>query len=272
MKNWKRVCWISCVLGLMLCSAACEGRLPAAAQTEGAPKVLREIAYGSGREDNRIYLKENQTWIPYLVLTDDYEGYCLLLREYLLDSAYIYNLGQDKPSYYEGSAIDLFLCNTFWETLDARVRDFIPACEIEITARDSLGTGGETTTTISRQVFLLSFTEVNAGASRTNLQEGTPLAYFSSQARRVAYYSSGAAGSWWLRTPNTAGRTVVCGVSREGVVGIGGIYDPNTNDGFYNGVRPAFCLPSDIPIEIIKIQGGEGYGIALPVDGVWKPE
>ena len=155
MKYWK----IVCLLWLVLFSSACGDRRPIVAQTQREPKVLQEIAYGNSREDNRIYLKENNTMTSYLVLTDDYEGYCLLLREYLLDSDYIYNIAKNKSSYYEGSAIDFFLCNTFWETIDESVQDLIPACEIEITTWDSLGTGGETTTTISRQIFLLSFTE-----------------------------------------------------------------------------------------------------------------
>lgn len=100
---------------------------------------------------------------------------------------------------------------------------------------------------MNRKVFLLSFTEMNRNmGSRTNLKEGEPLEYFAKESNRIAYYENGEAGSWWLRTANSGYADVVCGVSAEGAIGIGGIHGPEGE--YLNGVRPAFCLRRETKI------------------------
>ncbi len=224
------------------------------------PQKLEDIAYTHNSPyDCKIYINEDGTYIPYLVLSNNYNGNCLLLREYLLNDNYIFNNAVEKPAYYEDSAIDCYLNESFIKNLSKDLQERIVESTIEITSKDSLGVGGTNTITIKRNVFLLSFSEVNAGYSRTNLKEGTALDYFTDKNKRIALYQDGTAGSWWLRTPNTSGRTIVCGVSKEGIVGIGGIYDPNKQDGYYNGVRPAFCLPSSTKICQIDFDGVNIY-------------
>ena len=48
--------------------------------------TIGDIAYDKNNSNRyRIYLKENENLIPFFVLTSDYDGYCLILREFLLD-------------------------------------------------------------------------------------------------------------------------------------------------------------------------------------------
>lgn len=247
---------ILAIVTLMLFLAGCGMSQGENSKIEKVPKFLEDIAYAHNLPyDCKVYINEGGAYIPYLVLSNNYNGNCLLLRENLLDDSYIFNNAVEKPAYYENSAIDRYLNESFIKIFSKDLQKIIVESEIEITSKDSLGVGGTDTITIKRNVFLLSFAEVNAGYSRTNLEEGTALDYFADKNKRIALYRDGTAGSWWLRTPNTSGRSIVCGVSKEGIVGIGGIYDPNIQDGYYNGVRPAFCLPNDTKIERVTIDG-----------------
>lgn len=242
------------LIAVFLCLSGCSMTDSGDNQEETPPGVLEDIVYSTNvKYDYRVYIKEGDTYVPYLVLSKNYNGNCLLLREYLLADSHIYNNTGEKASYYENSAIDCYLNEVFVKTLPQDIQEKIVESVIEITDKNSLGVGGTDILTIKRNVFLLSFTEVNAGYSRTNLDEGTALDYFADKYKRIALYQDGTAGSWWLRTPNTSGKSIVCGVSKEGIVGIGGIYDPNIQGGYYNGVRPAFCLPNDTKIECVVI-------------------
>jgi hypothetical protein len=210
------------------------------------PKELQDLAYNPDRDTPyRIGIEEDGTFVPYLVLTDDYNGNCMLLREYLLDEPRPYNTGGDG-SYYENSEIDRYLNEEFMKRFPANLSNKIVDSTIVITALKSLGIGGRDTTTITRKVFLLSYSELHVSGSRTNLKEGEPLAYFTERYSRVACYKNGEAGSWWLRTANTADRDVVCGVSIDGVVGSGGLL--GLDGPYLNGVRPAFCLSRDTKV------------------------
>lgn len=46
--------------------------------------TLEKIAYNKSDANSIVYLKENNEYIPYLVLTADYNGNALLLRKNLL--------------------------------------------------------------------------------------------------------------------------------------------------------------------------------------------
>ena len=58
--------------------------------------TLRDIAYNRTKKpDYRIGIEENGRTVPYLVLTDEYNGECLLLREFLLDEPMKYNVAKE---------------------------------------------------------------------------------------------------------------------------------------------------------------------------------
>ncbi len=245
---------IMCVL-MTAALVSCSDKRGDEEAIDNGNKILSDIAFDNGEENCRVYIKENGKDVPYLVLSSDYNGNCLLLREYLLTEKRIYNkaLGH-TPSYYENSVIDVFLNNEFNDCFNKYTYDKILNSQIEITTSDSIGVGGKETTRIQRRIFLLSYTELNGGSSRTNLKEGSPLKYFEKEENRIAKFEDGKFGSWWLRTPNTGERLVVSGVAEDGIVGIGGINGANGGE-YRNGVRPAFCLPNDTIITK-KYEGG----------------
>lgn len=224
------------------------------------PKMLRDLAYDVGGS-GYVYLQESDSYASYLVLTQDYGGNCLLLREYLLDKTRIYNGPGRKASYYGESDIDRFLNEEFIQVYPDELRQYMVETNIEITAKESIGHCGEETTVIQRVLFLPSYTELNGTPSRTILKEGSPLHYFSDKKNRIAYYENGKPGSWWLRSASTSGTAYACGVSLEGVMGSSGIYNPNPEGGYFSGVRPALCLPGDMALCHI------GAGYALEASG-----
>jgi hypothetical protein len=220
---------------------------------DGAPKMgkkpltLADVAR-SGNEKNpgRLGIEENGVAVPYLVVSADYGGNCLLLRERLLDGQRRFNPNGRFSAFYEGSEIDQYLNGEFLSALEEGAASSISATPIVITALESLGVCGAETKTIERKAFLLSYAEVGGIKSETTNAEGRGLSFFGGNASRTASHMSGTADSWWTRTPNTWYDNVVCAVSEDGVIGMGGV---GGGDGDYvNGVRPAFCLSPDIEV------------------------
>ena len=218
---------------------------------------LQELVYKKGQSSpNRIYLKENDEMAPYIILTADYNDNCLLLREFLLNERMRFNPNDRFSAYYEDSEIDRYLNGDFLSALSNEIKDKIINTEITITAKDSLGVCGTETITIMRNIFLLSYAELGGIKSSTNAAEGKPFNFFKNNESRIARRSSGEIDSWWLRTPNTWYDNVVCGVSIDGVVGIGGM---GAEDEYLNGIRPAFCLPKDTLVHKEEINGNKIY-------------
>ena len=257
MKYWEVIFFTVMLLPLCGCSNTFEANRLGSDE----PVVLEEIAYDVNQDFGyTVFLYENGQYVPYLVLTNNYNHACLLLRERLLEETRIYNGPGWQASYYEDSDIDRFLNNEFLPTLSDNVASLILDSRIEITEKESIGVCGKTVTSILRKVFLLSFTETGARKSRTSLSEGKPLTYFYDANQRIALSQDGTPGSWWLRTPNTGALLAVCGVATDGTAGIGGIYNPN--GGYFNGVRPAFCLPRETKIERTELDGMSAFVIA----------
>lgn len=212
------------------------------------PTTIRDIAYNIDKSHGyKVYIKEGDEYFPYLVLTDDYNGNCLLLRENLLDDPMRFNPNGRFSAYYENSEIDKHLNNEFLDTLSREARNKIADSEIVITANESLGVCGTETKTIIRKIFLLSYGELGGIQPSTDLAEGKNLSYFRSNESRIAKFSSNEVASWWLRTPNTWYDNVVCGVSIDGVIGIAGVGGPGCDN--VNGIRPAFCVSPSTKIK-----------------------
>ena len=224
--------------------------------------TLQDLTYYGDTSACRVYIEESNALVPYLVLSKEYNGNCLLVREFLLDKMQRYNnIGNPNYlGYYEDSEIDVYLNNDFYETLSQNIQDMVIDSSIEITAMNSLGVGGKDIITINRKVFLLSYAEVNGTTMLSIfLREGRPLAFFSRKSNRIACLPSGNADNWWLRTANTASTSLVCAVESDGVIGSGGVRAMGKDN--YIGVRPAFCLERGIPIQLEELNGNKIYVI-----------
>lgn len=207
------------------------------------PETLGELAYDENKQYGyTVYLKENSEYVPYLVLTSDYNGQVLLLREELLDEKHVFHEeSYGCVSYYKDSTIDRFLNEEYISLLEPKIQSAIIDSEIVITAQKSIGRAGEAIETIDRKVFLLSYAELGFTLFGAIIKEGESLEYFRNPENRVAYKRE-VPTCWWLRTPEVCWFNVACGINEE--VGCG--TSPVINK---HGVRPAFCLSNALLIE-----------------------
>ena len=185
--------------------------------------TLEEMAYDQSGRKNLVYIKENNEYIPYLVLESDYGGggNVLLLRENVLPEPMPYRpspygestegLGgpwahNDYGSYYETSNIDKYLDTDFLKVFSPVVQEAIAATTIEVTDLESYGDKwAKATHIIERKVFLLSAVElgITYSVDYNITREGEPLKYFENKEQSVkkAYAVDGTAWPYWTRTP-----------------------------------------------------------------------
>lgn len=215
------------------------------------PKTIGDIAFDVNKKSGyTVYIKEDSKFIPYLVLTSNYNGKTLLLRKELLNDFHTFNdETYGYSGYYKDSTIDKFLNKDFLDTIDTKIQSAIVDSEIIITAKSSMGVTGEDTENITRKVFLLSATEIGMDRLATTTKEGVALKYFMDSNSRVAYKGKEAT-CWWLRSPNTWDISSVFGIGPDGTFGDGGLstIDPSVKSS-RSGVRPAFCIKNTQKIE-----------------------
>lgn len=227
------------------------------------PQILEDIAYDvDASHGYTVYIKENEEYVPYLVLTNDYGGNCLLLRKYVLSESKRYNtVYNDDPeyiaAYYEDSEVDVFL-NTEYLTSIVSYDSLLIESNVEIAAKNNFPICGSETTYIKRKIFLLSLCEVT-GHQSEGIREGERLEYFQDKYRAIATTVDGMPTTWWVRTPSTRGTTLVHSIGKKGQVIIGGIMTIAGET--VGGIRPAFCLRRDSLLKRISINGSMYYTI-----------
>lgn len=144
-------------------------------------------------------------------------------------------------SSYADSTVDIFLRRTFFNMIDADIQSVIKNVKIPYTNGDGnsgIAVGGAYGYTT--KVFLLSGTEVNISPQYMNV-EGSKLAYFSSNARRIAY-SGGSAVAWWLRSPRNGVNSTIHVITKSG--------GSDTYGYSWSAyVRPCIILPADLAVD-----------------------
>lgn len=179
---------------------------------------------------------------PSSIYDDSCNGTWLLMKDIYTTSTF----GNNNNS-YKDSSIHSYLNSTFFNLIDADIRNAIK--QVKIPYQNGTGSGGSLATGsngLSTKVFLLSGYEVGWTTSDNGYfpKDGVRLAYFGNSSggnsKRIAYNGSSAA-VWWLRSPYTYGSSGVW------YVGTGGSCDGGwCNDSY--GVRPAFILPSTLVV------------------------
>lgn len=184
-----------------------------------------ELAIGA-----EIGIYENGILTPFIKIVNDYTvtGRSLVIRK---DCVTTGPLREPSDTYYNGSRVDDWLNSIYASYLESEVQDAVTAVSIQTTGLSGLA--------ISRRFFLLSLTEQGLTMAGMPI-EGTALNYFSSNARRVAYFNGSPTG-YWTRTINNAS-TAAAYISVSGSPYSG---DPNN---LQIGIRPAFTLPDDFEV------------------------
>lgn len=221
-------CFIICLLELL---GKCN--------TSHSSLTINDIAYKKGKkEENCVYILENNCFVPFIVVTSNYNnGYTLLLRKNVLPQSMSIS---DYNSYYENSSIDKYLNSDYFNSIDDSISSLIHDVPISIASRETLGYSGTETTEIIRKVFLLSCTELGIEESVNMGKEGKSLPYFETVKNRIAY-SNDKSTTWWLRSANTYYDSCTYYIGNNGVIG-------STNAFTENGARPAFCVDNNAAI------------------------
>ena len=111
------------------------------------PVTIGDLANPDSESENCVYVRENGKYVPFLVITNNYEdGYTLLLRKEILEEEHRMN---DYSSFYQGSEIDTFLNSDYFNELE-EIRKKIKNVSITIVDRDSIGSSGSGTINITK--------------------------------------------------------------------------------------------------------------------------
>lgn len=202
-----------------------------------------------------IYIKEytsssEYSYVPYIAVTDDYDGKVLLLRKDV-------TIGEGKPinegfsfvtdqfsenasAYYKDSYMDRFLNTEYISRFSEYVKKNIAETNIIITNNDK----NKELEMMKAKIFLLSLEEYNIERKESCLQEGKELKYFRRNTIRAMLTDGDSTEymGYWTRTRGIYDeRTYI--VSDSGGCGW---QDP----GNYACVRPAFCMDGNTKIKL----------------------
>ena len=205
---------------------------------------LGYLAYDEYMDDeNLIYIEEKDGYHPYIVLTNHFDGKTLLLRKYLLKDFLRMN---DYYAKYENCELDKYLNNDFFSTLSFDMQEKIEDTKIVVTEQAWQGRNDNGNTyTINRKVFLLSSAELGYTFDDVVQKEGKSLKYFKKDENWFAYLENDNTKGypWWLRTNDLFSESCFYFVAGDEPI------TSRINSFDTNGVRPAFCLDSDLEIE-----------------------
>ena len=177
-------------------------------------------------------LYEDGVLVPFIKLAANYEssGRILVVRK---DCYTMETLKDTHETTYNGCYTDTWLNNTYISSLNTAVQSVLAAVSIKTATAIS-------TTTISRKAFLLSATELGLSVTDGVPVEGTAVAYFNSNSRRVSRFR-GSTTNYWTRSINTS-------TSNAGYVSAGGTFAVAIASSPSLGIRPAFTLPGTLEV------------------------
>jgi len=204
---------------------------------------ISDIAYDVNKKlGYTVYIAENEQYVPYLVLTSNYNGSALLLRENILSDAFCIrdvNWEGSGGSYYPGSDVDSYLSGEYLLRFTQFVKETMAETEIIVTTKRSLQKGGgfEETEKIKRKAFILSAAELGIKSGMANT-EGNLLKFFKNAKSLAAVNEKGETQVYWTRTPYLVDDIKTWTVSYDGSWG-------SCPTALKQMIRPAFCVNRD---------------------------
>ncbi len=231
-----------------------------------SPRNIGDLAYSPFRpspERHTVYILENDTYEPYLVLENNYNGSggTLLLRQYLWEQDKHIQYGEKGSlGYYPDNLVEAYLHETYLPVL-TELQNSVLVTPIEVASYESrMKSNLRTTEMIERQVFLLSVTELGVPHRVNDLLsciEGKPLRYYKGQKTFPATFKDGGQWEYWTRTATFSNTSsdMACMILYDGIC------TGNWAASAF-AVRPAFCLSPDTPIERAEVNGEKVYIIS----------
>ncbi len=204
------------------------------------PKTIKDIAFDINKEyEFTVYIKEKDSYEPYLVIESKYDKGVLLLKKYLEGEDIFFNPQKSQGTrggYYPKSNVDSYLNSEFKSRFSTTLQNKILDTTISVTTKDGVGSGGmkRDTENVQRKLFLLSATELNIRDGMACV-EGKPLKYFKGEKNFIATNNKGDAMAYWLRTAYLWDDIQAWAISLAGSGAAGGVSVSSTL-----AVRPAF--------------------------------
>lgn len=218
--------------------------------------TIGSIAYDyNSNLDYTIYIKENDKYMPYLVLTYDYNNTnnALCLRKNVVggENGYIedYNGTIAKAKVYDGwvkmqnhfkyqeTNVDKYLNGDFKKKFDSNLLDNIYDTELSFSECEN---GNYNNYEINRKFFILSLTELNYDLSFDNKTKNKmKLKYFDNN-NLTTVNDIGVKSPYWTRTFDPSKSFYIVGYN-------GGVTITGTDAKF--GVRPAFTISNKTKIK-----------------------
>ena len=231
----KRILSVFMIFSMLFATVGCSSKTKSQAIT----KTIGEMAYdANGGKASYIIVFEGQNYVPYYVVSNNYQGKTLLLRM----SALSKEMPMSTQTGYLNSEVDKYLNSEYLDNLND-VAKLI--CPTTIDVFNPLSSEG----TIERKAFLLSFSEMGFKALN---EDAEGLAFFKDEDHSICYehpYVKDIPRSVWLRdsyfTNESDKANTMC------VNEYGELASKDSNE--LCGVRPAFCVNSDELIALVDL-------------------
>lgn len=262
---WNRILYLEIIAFILLISGCTNMSGNNNASSYSPPKTIKDIAFDINKEyEFTIYIKEKDSYEPYLVIDSNYDKGVLLLKKYLEGENIYFNPQESQGTrggYYPNSNVDSYLNSDFKSRFTTSLQNKILDTTISVTTKDGVGSGGgkRETENIQRKIFLLSATELNIKAGMACV-EGRPLAYFKGNKNFIATNKKGDAMSYWLRTAYLWSDIQAWSIGITGGGAAGGDLVSLTL-----AVRPAFCIDGNTAIKEMDgiIEGKKVYTLDI---------
>lgn len=194
--------------------------------------LLGDVTASDAVNETILWLPENQNGetvlVPFIVLSTDYLGGCLVLRKNSWTSS---NFNGD----FEGSNVDTILKSTYSNSVLSE-SVFSSVLTVSLPCWESENHSYNT------KIFILSMAELNFGTGGDIPVEGTAMPYFNTADRRkTSIDGQNSVSDYWSRTNSTT-RTSKYFVDTSG-------QKSSTSSDVSKAVRPAFVLPKDFQIQ-----------------------
>ena len=194
--------------------------------------LLGDVTASDAVNETILWLPENQNGetvlVPFIVLSTDYLGGCLVLRKNSWTSS---NFNGD----FEGSNVDTILKSTYSNSVLSE-SVFSSVLTVSLPCWESENHSYNT------KIFILSMAELNFGTEGDIPVEGTAMPYFNTADRRkTSIDGQNSVSDYWSRTNSTTSTSKYF-VDTSG-------QKSSTSSGVSKAVRPAFVLPKDFQIQ-----------------------
>ena len=194
--------------------------------------LLGDVTASDAVNETILWLPENQNGetvlVPFIVLSTDYLGGCLVLRKNSWTSS---NFNGD----FEGSNVDTILKSTYSNSVLSE-SVFSSVLTVSLPCWESENHSYNT------KIFILSMAELNFGTGGDIPVEGTAMPYFNTADRRkTSIDGQNSVSDYWSRTNSTTSTSKYF-VDTSG-------QKSSTSSGVSKAVRPAFVLPKDFQIQ-----------------------